>query len=320
MFCVRLLVVICLSIMFVATALPCSAQTSSQPDLQQILTSAAERRQSYIQEFSNLLAQETKSFEIFDKKGVIKKRRSVVSTFIVYPLSKKEGRVAEFRNVISVDGRSVDDSDKRAQEFFDDVAKAESSAKEVEKIEREGSRFDEEISINGLTLYQVPVLAENLQPIFDFSFEGKEMINGRETYIVSYRQIKDSPYIAVNPKRIDADGKLTLIYALDLDDIRNTVVRLNGRFWVDTATFRILREDRSLNIQHSSTSTPLTAIRTLLEYQVSSFDIFTPKRLAFTQFALGKKDEQPRKELNVFFEYSNFTKPDVEVKSADIKN
>lgn len=301
-------------------AIQVRTQITPNPGIQQILTGAAEKRLAYIAEFKNLLSQETKSFETFDKKGEVKKRRSLISTFIVYPLTKKEGAVAEFRNVISVDGKTINDADKRAQDFFEDVAKAESSGKETEKIEKEASRYDEVISITGLTLYQAPVLADNLRPFFDFKLERSETREGVPVYVVAYQQIKDSPYVITSASQSPGDGKLALIYDLDLSDLGSVVPRLSGRLWIDAATFRIRRETRVLAVKSESLSREMTAIETSLDYQDSNFDILTPKRFVFVQYDLNKKRPEPRKDVAITFDYTNFTKPDVEVKSADIKN
>lgn len=297
-----------------------SAAGQSPPDLQAILSGAAEKRLTYINEFKNLLSQETKSFEIFGKKGDVKKRRSVVSTFIVYPLSTKQDVVTEFRNVISVDGKRVDNSEKRAQDFFEEIAKADSSTKELDKIDKEGSRYDEEVSVTGLTLFQAVVLADNLRPYFDFKLDGTETLNGRTLHRISYRQTKESPFVLLDPKRPVANGKLTLVYDLDLDDPERIAPRLSGTFWIDVDTLRVRKEKRILSIQRLGESDLKTAIETTLEYDDSTFDILIPKKLAFTQYEVGGKAQNARKDVSILFEYSNFTKPDVEVKSADIKN
>ncbi len=302
------------------SAISISGQATVTADLPAILKGAAEKRLGYIDEFKNLLSQETKSFEIYDRKGEVKKRRSVVSTFIVYQLAKKENAVTEFRNVISVDGKNVGDSDKRAQDFFEEVAKADSSNKELEKIDKEGSRFDEEISVNGLTLYQAAVLAEHFRPYFEFTLEGTEMMAGRQVYRVAYRQTRDSPYVSLDPKRPATDGKLTLVYDLDLGSPRSTVGRLNGTFWIDTDSLRVRKEKRVLTVRSEDMPAAVPALETVLEYQDSSFEILTPSRLSFTQYIVARKGQESRKELMVVFDYANFTKPDVEVRSADIKD
>lgn len=302
------------------SAVSISGQSTVTADLPAILKGAAEKRLGYIDEFKNLLSQETKSFEIYDRKGEVKKRRSVVSTFIVYQLAKKENAVTEFRNVISVDGKNVGDSDKRAQDFFEEVAKADTSNKELEKIDKEGSRFDEEISVNGLTLYQAAVIADHFRPYFEFTLEGTEMMADRQVYRVAYRQTRDSPYVSLDPKRPATDGKLTLVYDLDLGSPRSTVGRLNGTFWIDTDSMRVRKEKRVLTVRSEDMPAAVPALETVLEYQDSSFEILTPSRLSFTQYIVARKGQESRKELMVVFDYANFTKPDVEVRSADIKD
>src|SRR5215210_4006162 len=68
------------------------------PTLQEIIDKAEAQTRVYVETFKNLLSEERKTFEIYDKRGEVKKRRSVVSTFIVYPLSKDENQITEFRN------------------------------------------------------------------------------------------------------------------------------------------------------------------------------------------------------------------------------
>lgn len=93
-------------------------QSAADPTINEIVRNAAEQRNAYVEEFKNLLSRETKTFEIYDKKGSVKKRRVVVSNFIVYQLDNDDKRIAEYRNVVSVDGKQLDNTDKRAQDFL----------------------------------------------------------------------------------------------------------------------------------------------------------------------------------------------------------
>src|SRR5688500_9442587 len=88
-----------------ALAVSSFAQAGKTSNVGGILDNTAAQSKTYVEEFKNLIADEKKTFEIFDKKGEVKKRRTVESTFLVYPLSKAEGEVAEFRNIIAVDGK-----------------------------------------------------------------------------------------------------------------------------------------------------------------------------------------------------------------------
>ena len=307
---------------FLLTALFTAAfpQSPQKPSLETILSSAERQRENYIREFKNLLSQETKTFSIHDRRGEVKKRRSVVSIFIVYQFSKDEQAVAEFRNVISVDGRKLNDSDKRAQEFFEDISRAESVGKEIDKLEREGTRFDEGLSINGLTLFQAPVLAENLRPNFEFSIEETQRVSGREIYVIRYRQIRETPYISIDPDRSVRDGKSSIVYDIEISDARNARPRQSGRLWIEAGSGRLWKETRTLTIQPEGFAEPAVVAEAELEYQDNGFDMLTPKNITFTQFRPAKRREDFRKEISVRFEYVDFTKPDVEVKEADVKN
>ena len=296
------------------------SQTAPKPAAETILASAAKQRDNYIREFKNLLSQETKTFSIFDRKGEVKKRRTVVSTFIVYQFSRDEQAIAEFRNVISVDGRKVNDADKRAREFFEDISKADSVGKEIGKLEREGTRFDEGLSINGLTLFQAPVLADNLRPNFEFSIEGTEMINGTGVTIIRYRQLRETPYISIDPAQMVSDGKASVVYDIEIPDARRARVRLGGKLWVETDSGRLWKETRILTVQPEGFVEPVIVADASLEYRDSGFGILTPRDITFTQFRPAKRPEDFRKEISVRFEYANFTKPDVEVKEAEVKN
>ena len=295
-------------------------QTPARASINDIIAGAAEQRKAYINEFKNLMSQETKTFQVFDKKGQVKKRRSVVSIFIVYQLSKDDRTIAEYRNVVSVDGKKIDAADKRAQDFFEEIAKVDSSKKELEKLDKEGSRFDDEISLNLFTLYQSVALADNMRPFFEFKLDGTEKMGDRDVFVVSYQQTKDSPYILTDPKKAGVDGKLTLLYDVDFGDNRNLNSRLRGKLWIDALTFQVWKELRVLTVQPEGLSAAAVFSENTFEYGSSDFGVLTPKKIAYTQFRIDKKESVAQKEAAVIFDYENFTKPHVEVKSADVKN
>ena len=292
------------------------ADTSS---IYAVITAAAEQRKSYINEFKNLMSAETKTFEIYDKKGEIKKKRTVLSTFIVYQLSKDDRSIAEYRNVVSVDSKKLDDTDKRAQDFFEEIVKVDSSKKELEKLDKEGSRYDEDISLNGLTLYQAAVLTDNIRPYFDFKLDGKERLGDREVFVLTYQQTKETPYISTDPKKRSTDGKMNLIYDVDFEGSRNVNARLRGKFWIDALTHQVWKELRVLTIQPEGFAAPAVFAENTFEYQGSDFGILTPRKISYIQYRIDKKSRETRKEAGVTFDYANFTKPDVEVESSEVK-
>ncbi|MBC7899081.1 MAG: hypothetical protein H7070_03425 [Saprospiraceae bacterium] len=293
------------------------AQIPADASIEEIVSKASEQRKIYTEEFKNLLSEETKHFEIYGKNGEIKKRRAVKSTFIVYQLSKDDKLVAEYRNVISVDGKNLDNTDKRAQDFFEKIVEVESSNKELEKLFDEGSRYDQDISLGLFTLYQAVALADNLRPYFDFKLEGTERIDNNEVYVISYRQLRPSPYIIAGGGREPADGGLVLKY--DIDEKGDLNGRLKGKLWIDKNTFQVWRENRIMNLQPEGFAAPVILAENVFEFQNSGFTILTPKKITHTQYELKRKNLISIKEARVTFEYDKFTKPDVEVKSGEVK-
>ena len=286
----------------------------------EILDKAVGQTRLYLETFKNLLSSETKTFEIYDKKGEVKKRRTVTSSFIVYQLSKGGGRIAEYRNVLAVDGKTLDKTDTRAQDFFERVAKAESSGKELAEIEKESLRYDDPIQINGLTLFQALALAKNLRPLFEFTLEGKQIINGAEVYVISYRQTRGSPDITLNADDENRPGdRITLNMVVEVDGNPVLNERMRGKFLIDAATFRLWREEREITVQPAGFDAPLAAVREDFDYQNSDFGMLVPKKITHAHYRIKTKEKLAVKEVQVTFEYSKFTRPDVEVKGAEIK-
>lgn len=288
------------------------AAFAQEPAVSDIVDRAAARQAVYIGEFSNLISQENKTFEIYDKKGSIKKRRTVDSTFLVYRLSRDEKRVAEFRNVVSVDGTPLQDIDSRAEKLFESISKIESSRLELEKLQDESLRYDEELYITDLTLFQAVALAHNMRPYFEFRFERKDVADSIDVYVLSYRQTRESPYIFFDQKNQPAEG-LSIFYDVGRAG-RKSEPRLSGELWIDARTFDIRREIRTLTLR------PIQKIaETEFKYQDSDFGIFTPKQIVHTQFRVDAKSSAAAKDVVVTFTYGKFTKPAVEVQSSEIK-
>ena len=94
------------------------SQNAADIPLPEIIRRAAEQRTVYQDVFKNLLSRETKTSETYKKNGEVKKQRTVVSTFLVYQLSKDANRISEFRNIKSVDGKPLNNTEMRARRAF----------------------------------------------------------------------------------------------------------------------------------------------------------------------------------------------------------
>lgn len=278
-------------------------QDSTEPTLENLLEKASEQRIIYTDIFKNLIAEETKNIELYDKSGSIKKRRTIISTFIVYEtVNNQKVSTAEFRSVLSVDGKPVKNAEKRTRKFFEKIVKAESSEKELQKLADESLRYDLYVTYYGFTLYKGIILAKNLAPFFDFEIVGKESFAENEVFIVSYKQSRESPDLKIESNK----------------DI-NLNLRMNGLLWIDSKTFQIWREERERIIQPETFEKPVTTSLETYEYQKSEFDILTPKKITLTSYEVNALKKTSDKKAKLTLEYGEFSKPDAEVKSAEIK-
>ena len=286
------------------------AQLLQELSPQEMINRARERTGVYLETFKNLLSEETKTFEIYEKNGKIKKRKVVNSTFLVYQLTKDAGRVAEFRNVIAVDGKNVSNADDRARDFFEKVVASDNSQKEYERIREESSRFDEDFAINGLTLFQAISLSEDLRGRFRFTMAGRESIGGKNVYTVLFEQIRPDSAITVNVPTASHN------YDIEIEGERGVELSpmIRGKMWIDADTFNLRRELRERTIQPLGFPQPVVVAEDLLEYTDSSFGILTPKTLSHTQYRVRLKDREVTKDTRIIFEYGKFSLPDVDVK------
>jgi hypothetical protein len=304
----------------VATATPAPTPAPTPVTLDIILTEAERQTQNYRQAFNSLLAEETKTFEEYDREGEAKRRRTVESNFLVYQSTKNENFIIEYRNVVKVDGKPVGDSSKRAENFFADVLKSTTAERELEKVLEESTRYDKTLNISGFTLNQSPVLAAHIRPALDFRLSGQETLNGRKVYAITYVQKAKSPYLLFNERPTDT-GRLYINYEVELPkQIKEPNPILRGKLWIDAETFEILREEREQTIQIDGS--PAVVFRTEFEYQKNELSFVTPKKITLTYYEVRRKDEQFTivKDTVATFEYTKFTKSEVEVKSGDVKS
>ncbi len=286
-------------------------------DLTAILQNANLQTQKYDAEFKNLLADEIKTFETFDRDGDVKKRTVIESNFIVLQSEKSADSTAEYRSVTKVNGETVGDVERRNADLFEQISKAKSAREELEKIQKESSRYDKNLEISGFTLLQSPVLDDALRPFFEFSMLGRENVGGREVFVVGYRQTKQSPNILINQKN-SSDKGLNLNLEVDLpDSFKKSEVFLRGKLWIDAETFQIWREEREVAATKDSSAVVLQ--RSEFEYQPSDFGILVPKQISLVENRI-KKDSGKFTEIKnqrVAFVYSRFRKSNVEVQILD---
>lgn len=307
----------------ILTAIGASAQGMSpmpntKVNLETILSEAEKQAQNYQEEFKNLLANETKTFQTYDKYGKEKNKTVVESTFLVYQSPRNQQASAELRNVLKVNDELVPDSQKRSDQLFAELQKTSTLEKELEKIQSEGSRYDKTLEISGLTLIKAVTLSENLRPFFEYKLSGTEIYEGNEVYVVTYQQTRKSPFVNINQNQSDANG-VKLNFKFDLPGkLKKADAFVRGKFWIDTKTYQILREDREVTVQ---TPDPVAVLQTTLIYQPSEYGIYVPKEIILVENILKKisngNQYEPVTDIKATFNYTNFRKTDTDVKIID---
>ena len=292
---------------------PANGQNLSDSELNTFLTKATKKTSEYSNVFKNLTVEEIKTFEIFDKDGKVKTRKTILSDLIVYEPENGEGKLGEFRNVREVDGEKIKNSEKRTVKVFASLANAKSFAEELKKLNKESSRYDENLSVYGLTLSQYVPLASNIISSFKFEETGRENIEGKEAIVIKFQQTSVDP---------DINLKIT---APDYFEISNTFYR--GTIWLDLKNHRILRMITELTAESAKFTEPFVTLRQEYFYQPSDFEIYLPRKIVsenFTphddkevklQLKTGKVKLRPVLQTRLTMEYKNYSKFDVSVKS-----
>ena len=314
-----------LNLLFLASTALVFAQalTPAPIGVETIVSQAEQQAINYRVTFNNLLAEETKIFEDFDKNGAEKERRVIESNFIVYQSAKNPAFISEYRNVVKVDGKAITDNEQRAQEFFEKVLKSTTTERELERIRDESNRYDRTLNISGLTLYQAPILAAHIRPAFNFQIIGQDLIDGFEVFVISYTQKEKSPYIIFNDDQPERPIGSGLIFDFNLPrSIKDASLFLRGKFWIDKHTFKIWREEREVVFRLKGSDKLFVRQKTELLYQKSEFDILTPKKVTLSDYTIKVKDKG--REISIIldsratFEYTKFSKSDVEIKSNEV--
>jgi hypothetical protein len=275
--------------------------------LEQFLDKAYGATVKYNETFKNLVAEELRTTDYFNKDETLDNSRKVKSVFIVYQ-STKDNSISEYRNVTEYNGKNVARNDDDIVKFFEKIADSDSAEKEHKRLRNEGVRFDGWFTAFGMTLYQGIPLQPLYREFFEFKVVGKEKFDGREALIVEYKQTKQTLRINVNATS-EEDKKETKGIGFNAEVSRSfspTNPRVQGKLWLDAETGQIWRDEYIVTINPATLSKP----------EVS---ILVPKKLQMTSYKLkGKNDKTLSKNKNFTMtcEYSKFTNANSEIKDA----
>jgi hypothetical protein len=291
------------------------AAAAAEAELENLLIEAEKQTRKYIENFRNLTAAETKTIETLDENGRIEKRRLILSDLIIYETRKNPGGLREYRNVRAVDGKEIENRDKRAAELFEKLTDADSFDEEIRRIERESLRYDSDASYNGFTLTQGIFLQANLRPSFAFEIVGGETVDGSETIVLNFRQAAANPSINF---KIDAP-----------DFLKFEPFLFRGTIWLDAKSKKIRRARQEIIGNSPLLTEPFVFARQEFFYRpIDEFEIFLPVRMIFEtfNFKAGKSVRRLLKEnsrikpdayvkTRYALEYKNFKRFDVKVEA-----
>jgi hypothetical protein len=244
-------------------ALPLGAQ--QQTDFEQLLNRYFANADEYEKTFRNLVAEETKTIEIYRDSGEIEKRREIVSDLLVYH-STRHNETTEYRDVRSVDGKAIEKRGERALKLLTTASKADSIEKELKAIRRETSKYEFSKHIQGGTIHQGGALRAR-RDLFQVEWAGREQIAGHEVVVLNYRQRALVPGFDQRFRLPDEFGK--------------PLILSQGRLWLDAETHQLWRSVWELAVPHPALPDPLVIIRGDTRYAPSRFDILVPERIVF---------------------------------------
>ncbi len=262
----------------------------------------------YEQVFKNLTAEETKLMEVFDDKGNLRQKRTVVAELLVYQSAQEENRIAEFRNVRSVDGKPVDGFEERMVDLFDYLSKVKTVRGEMSKLHDEWLKYDIGRRFWGYTITEGR-LFKALGPSMRALPFGRQTIGERETVVIVFEQVAGSR-ATWGP---DPDDVVQ-----DISGLRNRVgvkTRYRGKLWLDAQTGQLWRQETELVADYQTLAQPQVMIRWEQSYQASEFGTLVPKQFVFSWFAhmVGRDTAAARLELasRTTYTYGKFTRFDV---------
>lgn len=283
------------------------APVLTQTELESLLAKARAHIEQYPSSFKDLAAEETKTVEIYEKPGKLSGRRQIASDLVIYQSQQDPSAMAEYRNVREVDGILVAGREKRVVKLFERLAKATSVGKELDRINREGSRYDFGWMFAGFTLLKGLPLQKNFHEFFKFEVAGREQSNGHDVVVLRFQQNEQSPDLSGGGRGWLSDFKLT-------------DPRYRGRLWLDASIGQLWREEVELVMRSPKMPDPLVVTRFEFQYAPSEYEVWVPQRMVFNVFSPVKMSAGTAPEMylraRTVAEYSRFKRFDVQVQEG----
>ena len=275
-----------------------AAQSQAPAGIDTVLRQAEEQRAAYVASFRNVTATETRVTELFDDRGRVEKQRTLVSNFLVYQSRFDPTVLSEYRITLTVDGKPTGKPEQDAIKLFGRLAKARSTAEELEVLQKQNVRHALRLVVLGMTLQPFFAVRTDRRGGFEFSLQGTESLDGREVTILDYQEKTPRP---VEPRVLWSQFAEPRIF-------------WRGRAWLDASDHRLRRWMIESVVSDKTLSEPGVARRSEYEYTNSAFGILVPRRLVSEFYRTSGKKNGPqslRLAVRLTSTYSDFKRFDV---------
>ncbi len=275
-----------------------AAQAQAPAGLDTILQHAEGQRAAYVATFRNVTATETRVTEVFDDRGRVEKQRTLVSNFLVYQSRFDPAVLSEYRIPLTVDGRPIGKPEQDAIKLFGRLARARSTAEELEVLKEQNVSHGLRIVVWGMTLQPFGAVRTDRRSGFEFSLEGTDSLDGREVTILDYRE--------KTPRRVEPRALLS--------QFAEPWISWRGRAWLDASDHRVRLWVNEAVVSDKTLAETGVVGRTECGYTDSAFGILVPRRLVWEAYRKSGKKNRPqslRLAVRLTNTYSDFKRFDV---------
>jgi hypothetical protein len=242
-----------------------AAAARQDTDVSVLLTRHLDAVEAYTRTFKDLVGDETRVIEVYNEKGKLENRRTIVADLLVYASARDPVARTEYRDVREVDGRPIKRRGLRAVELLATASEAESLEGELATIDSETERYEFNRHVRGFTINQGS--PDDLRRGFEIDTAGREQIAGHDTIVLTYRQTTHV---------VQSSIRLLPPLPAEFGDARLTA---RGRLWIDPTTAQLRRNVWELVAPHPDVPEPLVMVHTDSTYTESAFGILVPDRI-----------------------------------------
>ena len=202
------------------------------------------------------------------------------------------------RITLTVDGKPTGKPEQDAIKLFGRLARARSTAEELEVLQEQNVSHGLRVVVWGATLQPFKLFRTDWRSRFEFSLQGTESLDGREVTILDYRE--------KTPRRVEPRALFS--------QFAEPQELWRGRAWLDTPDHRLRRLVSEFVVSDKTLPEPGVVTRRDAEYVNSAFGILVPRRLVSEFYRKSGKKNGPqslRLAVRLTDTYSDFKRFDV---------